>query len=220
MPLPRFPPANRCRNSALSVSMGLPMIPRFRDKLAEEFADRRQKNTRYSLRAFAAFLETDHSTLSQVLRGRRGVTTPQIRAWARKLNIDSDTAAAYVAAEHLDDESSRLRANQLRHWTAEAIAIAAEPVHWRIVKLCRMRGSRPDSRWIASQTGAGVDQVNVALARLLRLRLIEMRSPGGWADLLPAAQTERDFRRIALSRIRRQAAEHDVVLPRLRDGRT
>ena len=192
------------------------MVTQFRDQLAQEFARRRQNNARYSLRAFAAFLGTDHSTLSQVLRDRRAVTTAQIRAWARKLNIDSETAAAYIAAEHLEDEPSRLRASQLRHWTAEAIGIATEPVHWQIVKLCRTGVSRPDSRWIAGETGATVDEVNIALARLLRLRLIEMPSPDRWIDLLPAAETERDFRRIALNRVRRQAAEHDVVLPRVR----
>src|SRR5271168_1005637 len=45
--------------------------PGFRAKLAEQFEARRERNPRYSLRAFAAFLGADHSTLSRILRGAR-----------------------------------------------------------------------------------------------------------------------------------------------------
>jgi hypothetical protein len=46
----------------------------FRNWLCIEFARRRKDNPRYSLRAFAAALKTDHSTLSQIIRGRRTLT--------------------------------------------------------------------------------------------------------------------------------------------------
>lgn len=43
----------------------------FRARLRQEFESRRRKNPRYSLRALAMFLNTDHSTLAQILRGAR-----------------------------------------------------------------------------------------------------------------------------------------------------
>jgi hypothetical protein len=95
-----------------------------------------------------------------------------------------------------------------RHWIAEAMAIVSQPVHWHIVRLSRMPEFQPDCRWIAGQIGVGVDDVNLAFTRLLRLRLLEVRTPSQWRDLMRVRKmTEREFRRLALSRIREKAAE-------------
>jgi hypothetical protein len=53
------------------------------------------------------------------------------------------------------------------------MAITSEPAHWRILRLCRTSEFRPDCRWIVGQIGASVDDVNLALSRLLRLGLLE-----------------------------------------------
>ena len=54
-----------------------PQAGSFRERLQAELAQRCGRNARYSLRAFANFLETDHASLSQLLRGTR-------RTYARK----------------------------------------------------------------------------------------------------------------------------------------
>src|SRR6185369_8942189 len=146
----------------------------FRERLEQEFAARRVKNPRHSLRAFAAFLGADHSTLSQILRGSRRAPAAQIRAWCRKLGLTQEEAAVYIAAEHVPDDATAQRQHQLRHWTAESLGILTERAHWEIVRLSRAEGFQPDCRWIAQEAGLTVDQVNVALSRLLRLRLLEI----------------------------------------------
>jgi transcriptional regulator with XRE-family HTH domain len=185
---------------------------RFRDRLESELRARREKNARYSLRAFAAHLGTDHSTLSQILRGARGIPIRQLRSWAKTLGFTAEETAVYVAAEHVPDDATAARQQQLRHWTAEAIAIVTEPAHWEIVRLARAPGFRPDSRWIAAEAGLSADAVNVALSRLLRLGLLEAVSTREWKDLTGAA-TERSFRKLALQRVREKAAENQVRLP-------
>ena len=175
----------------------------FRDKLEQEFEGRRSRNPRYSLRAFAAFLETDHSTLSQILRGSRRVPGRRIRAWGSKLGLSPEETTVYIAAEHVPDSAAARRQTQLRHWTAEALSIVTEPVHWEIVRLSRTPEFRADCRWIARQAGVDVDQVNLALSRLLRLGLLEAREHGAWKDTTGLRSlTERDFRRLALARVR------------------
>jgi hypothetical protein len=174
----------------------------------EELAARRAKNPRYSLRAFAAFLETDHSSLGQILRGARPAPQAGIRLWAKKLGMTSEEAALYIAASHVPDEASARRQHQLRHWTAEALAIVREPAHWEIVRLSRTAGFQPDCRWIAAQFGGNVDQVNIALSRLLRLGLLASSPSGRWVDLTGIrALTERQFRKIALARVREKSKE-------------
>ncbi|MBZ5620085.1 MAG: hypothetical protein LAQ69_15375 [Acidobacteriia bacterium] len=180
----------------------------FRERLEQEFAARRAKNPRHSLRAFAAFLGTDHSTLAQILRGSRRAPAGQIRAWAKKLGLTPEEAAVYVAAEHVPDAATAHRQQQLRHWTAEALGIVTERAHWEIVRLSRTGSFQPDCRWIAQQADLTVDRVNVALSRLLRLRLLEVGATGKWKELtgLPSP-TERQFRKLALARVRQMSKE-------------
>jgi transcriptional regulator with XRE-family HTH domain len=167
---------------------------RFSARLAHELETRRGKNARYSLRAFAAYLGTDHSTLSQVLRGRRRAPARQIRAWAKKLGLGAEEASVWVAVEHPDSEADR-------QWTAEAMGIVTERVHWQILDLCRAPEFRADSRWVAERTGVSTDEVNLALSRLLRLGLLEMNA-GRWKERTGLREfTETEFRKIALTRV-------------------
>jgi hypothetical protein len=187
---------------------------RFRTRLAAEWETRRKSNPLFSGRAFAAFLGTDHSTLSQVLRGKRRAPAKQIRLWARKLGWTNEEAAVYVAAEYLPEPSSMAREAQVRHWTAEALAIVLDRVHWDVLSLCNAPHFRTDARWIAEQIGATVDQVNVAVSRLVRLELLEMSSAETWTDRAnTVAMSEQDFRKLALVRVREKAAEAHVDLP-------
>ncbi|HXM43883.1 MAG TPA: hypothetical protein VN924_21800 [Bryobacteraceae bacterium] len=179
----------------------------FRQRLNVEFATRRQTNPRYSLRAFAAFLQTDHSTLSKVMQGNRRATVKQIRGMGKKLGMSPEEIAVHLAAEHVPDASTARRQARLRRWTAEALAVVGGAEHWEILRLCRAPGFRKDCRWIAAQTGVGVDQVNLALTRLLRLGLID----GRWhAQTALAELTEAEFRKLALARVRQKAAEDHI----------
>ncbi len=183
----------------------------FRTRLQEELRIRKESNPRYSLRAFAAFLETDHSALSQILRGKRRPPAAQIRRWSKKLELDAEEAAAYIAAGHVPDAATRERENQLRHWTAEAMAIITKRTHWEIVRLSRTSPFQPDCRWLADQIGVTADEVNLAFQRLLRLRLLQSDAAGRWIDLTnPPVLNEKEFRRAALARVREKAAESRV----------
>jgi transcriptional regulator with XRE-family HTH domain len=184
---------------------------RFRARLRQEFESRRRKNPRYSLRALAIFLNTDHSTLAQILRGVRRVPVSRIRAWARKLKIGAEETAAYIAAEHAPDTQTAQRQHQLRHWTAEAMALTSQAEHWQILRLCRAPEFRPDCRWIAAQIGVNVDAVNLALSRLLRLGLLQLNGTGNWQDTTGVPRlTAREFRKLALARVRKESKEWQI----------
>jgi hypothetical protein len=164
----------------------------FRARLEREFASRKAKNSRFSLRAFATLLGADHSTVAQVMRGTRPAPKESIRSWGRKLGMEREEVAAYIAAEHVPESATLQRQAQLRHWTAEAMSIVEDPIHWEIVQ---MRPEQLESKKIAAQIGATSDKVNIALARLLRLGLLD----GDYQD-------ESEFKTVALSKIREKAA--------------
>jgi len=188
----------------------------FRDWLSQELEKRRLVNPRYSLRAFAALLGTDHSTVSQVLRGKRRVPVAVLRRWGKRLGLAAEEVAAYVAMEHVPDALITKRQEELRHWTAEALAIMKDQTHWQIVRISQMPGFRPDCRWIAKQLGVSVDDVNVSLSRLLRLRLLKIERPRQWKVFVGRGTvSEAEFHKCALIRVRQLAADCGVTLGRI-----
>jgi transcriptional regulator with XRE-family HTH domain len=183
----------------------------FQERLGSEFESRRARNLCYSIRAFAAFLRTDHSTLSQILRGTRRVPSNRIRKWATTLRMGAEEIALYRAAESAPDAGTHLRNEQLRQWAEEARSIVNGPVHLEMIRLSRQQEFRADCRWIAARLGVDVDTVNIALSRLLRLRLLAATGPDQWKDSTGIQDlTESAFLGVALERVRRSAGENSA----------
>ncbi|GAB4147675.1 MAG: hypothetical protein Tsb009_20960 [Planctomycetaceae bacterium] len=154
----------------------------FREFLQRELARRCADNPQYSLRAFAKSLRIDHSTLSQILRGKRRLTTETIRALANELGIaevDVDSFVAYEQRVAGDDGWER----HVRQLQEEAMEIISQWHHFAILELIRLESFRPDCRWIARVLDITVDDVNMALTRLLHLGLLEMVDQKTWLDL-------------------------------------
>jgi transcriptional regulator with XRE-family HTH domain len=186
----------------------------FSERLRREFETRRERNPRYSLRAFAGFLRTDHSTLSQILRGARRVPPGRIRVWSKILGMGAEEISLYAAAESAPDAATHRKHELLRHWTAEAESITNGPIHLQIIRLSRNPDFRADCRWIAARLKVDVDEVNIALSRLLRLRLLAAAAPNQWMDLTGISQlTERAFLGVALERVRESAGDfHSEIM--------
>jgi hypothetical protein len=124
----------------------------FRTVLQAELDRRRAVNPRYSLRSFARDLTVDHSTLSQILRGRRRLTGRSVRAFGRRLRLAAPVIAELCA---LENESAVLSALDRPSFQA-------------------------DSRWVATMVGIPLDEVNVTLQRLLRKRILTMTMRARW----------------------------------------
>ena len=155
----------------------------FRFVLQAELARRCSKNPQYSLRAFASYLEIDHSTLSQYLRGKRRLTERAIRKFGIRLGFDPETIEGLILTEqHLPREDCDAVLHQAKELACDTVNLLAEWHHYAILELVRLRTFRPDTRWIARVLGISEDEVNVALQRLLRLQLLEMAAPDRWID--------------------------------------
>ncbi len=120
--------------------------------LQTELARRQLGNARYSLRSFARDLSVDHSTLSQILRGKRRLTGRNVRAFGRRLRLPAPDIAELCA---LENEAAVLAALDRPNFQA-------------------------DSRWVASMVGIPIDEVNVTLQRLLRKRIVTMTARARW----------------------------------------
>lgn len=123
-----------------------------RHLLSETLARRRGINPAYSLRALAQSLGVHHATLLRLMAGRTVAKPDCIRRIGRRLGLS-------------DAEAQQLSLAEARRAVCRAV--------------CR-HDFRPDSRWLAAVTGLPLDQVNVALQRLLVDRVLVMQGRRDW----------------------------------------
>jgi transcriptional regulator with XRE-family HTH domain len=159
----------------------------FRLYLQSELARRCTRNAQYSLRAFALHLGVDHSTLSQWLRGRRPMTSRSIESVGEALGLSRTAVRAYVESAQREHDDGPFRLSSVL--TGETLEAIREWYHVALLELTRLREFRTDSRWIARVLDISVDEVNVALQRLIRLDLLEMEATDRWVDKSGDAST-------------------------------
>jgi uncharacterized protein (TIGR02147 family) len=151
--------------------------------LRERLRAAMRRNPRFSLRSFAKQLGIDHSTLSQVLRGRRRLSARALQAVGKRLGLSEEAVRAY-------NQGSRKRPNpknlpeDIRNFQFDLDTFQLLSVwhHYAILELLQIQGFKTDSRWIADALGIAVEDVNIALQRLLRLGLLEMSGRDRWID--------------------------------------
>jgi plasmid maintenance system antidote protein VapI len=90
----------------------------FAELLTSEFRRRQTCNRRYSLRAFARSLKTDHSTVSQFLRRKRPITAAGVRRMAAALGLGPEQI------DELCDETTLCRLTTQRSFRPDSRKIA------------------------------------------------------------------------------------------------
>lgn len=139
-------PKSRARDWRMLGHISKPSLMGLPAFLEREYGRRRGRNPRYSLRAFARDLGCDHSTLSQ---------------WIRRTRPISEEAAQQICDALQLVGSERSHAREIDE-TDMAVLLAI-----------RTSGAR-DSAALATATGLTVDQINLALFKLLRLAILRM----------------------------------------------
>lgn len=155
-------------------------IPRL---LRERLRAAVRRNPRFSLRSFAKQLGVDHSTLSQVLKGRRQLSARALEAIGKRMGLSEEALRAYAQSfrrkKNSNNQPESIRTFQFDLDTFQLLSVWH---HYAILELIQVQGFQADSRWIANTLGIAVADVNIALQRLLRLGLLEMSGPGRWRD--------------------------------------
>ena len=186
----------------------------FRRTLQDELARRCARNGQYSLRAFARDLETDHSTLSQIMRGRRTLTERAIRKLGASLGLASEDIERTVLSESRQGvhEHSGRSVEVLRELTEDALAVIRGFEHYAILELTHLDDFNPDVSWISRMLGIDSDAINVAIARLLRLELLKMTSATTWVDCTGDVTNFLDgIAYEAVSNLSERAREHAIA---------
>jgi len=191
--------------------------PGFRDYLQQQLAMRCARNAQYSLRAFANYLGVNHSTLSQMLRGKRTITAEAIEKFGFRLGLSPKQIGGWIQGEKQRPLKGTAQQGQLHQLARDAAEVLEDWRNFAILELTRLEDFQTDSRWIARMLGITVDEVNIAISRLCRLRLLKMNEDGRWQDQLGDAVMDLDsFSAAAIEKMMQQM--HELTAAGVRDA--
>lgn len=141
----------------------------FRQHLREELVGRCQKNPRYSQRAFARFLSVDHSTLAKLLNGKRPLGKKAVVRLGTKLGMSPLEIEGYLSTQ----TPAETEPDKYQQLADDTFQIIADWQHFAILELMRVQGFNGQPKWIGARLGISVAEVNEALIRLERAKMIK-----------------------------------------------
>lgn len=138
------------------------------------FLERRSRNPRYSLRAFANSLEVSRTTLSDVLSGKRHFSTKNALKVASRLSLSpEETRELIVETQGLKSKALPTLGFQILE--EDAFRMISDWYHYAILNLARLKNNRGDAFWIASRLGISPLEARTAILRLSRMGYVEIR---------------------------------------------
>ena len=166
----------------------------YREILRGRLQEKIERNSRYSLRAFATLLGISPALLSQVLSGKRGLSLTKARAVAQKLRLtkaEQDFFCDLVTAEHHKNDDVRIKAQArvdayvpttVRSLSLESFARVHEWYHFAILEAIRLTDFQPSVPWLARKLNVAELKVRLAVERMVEMGLLEITPSGQWVD--------------------------------------
>lgn len=187
----------------------------YRQYIEREFRRRCRRNSLYSLRAFARDLEISASKLSEVLRGKCGLSTfaaEQLCVHLHLSEVETEHFIILVEAEHSRNPSRKAQArDQLKRFQAahgyseldiERFKIISDWQHLAILELMELENFQSDLEWIAQKLELDIFIVSESLERLEKFNLIETKQgrfvPTGANLAVESAVASREMREFHL----------------------
>jgi uncharacterized protein (TIGR02147 family) len=163
--------------------METPRAKDYRELLKDELAARCQRNPRYSQRAFARDIEMPPHKLSEVLRGKQGLSRPTAERIGKNLGMNAEERRRFcdlVDQKHGRSLAKRQAAAARLARDAQApktldldrFHLISDWYHLAILELAKVAGFKGAPRWIAGCLGITEAEAKLALERLERLGMI------------------------------------------------
>lgn len=129
--------------------------------LNEELQKRKSKNTGLSLRTFAKKIGISHSTLSQILSGKRTLTEKTLRQILAGLNLDATLEKRLLQAFEKNPAC-------FMEVTDQTLMMTNAWYYDAILELTLIRGFQSDEEWIARQLKLPIEECRQAIANLVK----------------------------------------------------
>lgn len=140
-----------------------------------EYLNRRNKNSNYSIRAFALYLNIAAPTVSHLLSGKRKPSQKFVKNLFKRLNASPKEQEVILSSiKSSKVESEKLSAIAHYHQIAlDSFKVLADWYHYAILEMTSVKSFKSNFAWIANQLDLSVPEVQQAVERLIRLELLE-----------------------------------------------
>lgn len=167
----------------------------YRNYLKAELAVRCTKNSKYSLRAFSKVLNINVSQLSRVFKGKKNISYEKALKISEVLRLNKQEKEYFcnlvILASVRSAEAKELIEERLieGHPTKkfstlelDAFRVISEWYHYAILEMTNLKYFKSDSKWIAKKLNTSQAEVELAIDRLKRLELLEVKK-GKWVKV-------------------------------------
>lgn len=167
----------------------------YRGFLDRAFQGRVRRNPDYSLRAFARDLGFPASKLSEIMRGRCGLSRKSGLRIAEKIRLSPEETEYFltlIESEHARSPSRKKRAQELlerqkalrsfAEMDLDRFRIISDWHHFAILELTETQGFRSNAKWVADRLGITEEQARAAIDRLLENGLLKENSADEWVQ--------------------------------------
>jgi uncharacterized protein (TIGR02147 family) len=196
----------------------------YRSYLRGVLAERVSRNPLYSLRSMAKHFQVSPSLLSDVLRGRKGLSIKTSLKVARKLELDPreteylgllvqhEKAETKVDREAVLQRIQAFRQNEnKRDLSLDAFRMIADWYHIPILEMTGLDRFKFTPRAIAQRLGITEVEAHAAIERLERLELLEKKEGGGWKKTHFRGIFQSQAANSALKHLHRQMLERAIT---------
>jgi uncharacterized protein (TIGR02147 family) len=177
----------------------------FIEHLKWTLEDRIKSNSNYSLRAFAKSLNVEASSLSQILRKKRPLSSKMKLRLMKGLDLNEEVLKTIFEKvnAHKGDARTSL--------SLDAFKVISDWQHFAILELIRTKNFKPDIRWIASKLGINYLEVQAAVDRLQNLDFLVIDASGEWIDQIDCSEIyAHEFTSIAQKHLQKQILKKAV----------
>lgn len=144
-----------------------------RTLLLDEFASRKGRNPRYSLRAFARDVGISPTSLSQVLSEKRKLSKKNILRIAERLAL-SPQEVANLLSHITRNEPNNVEQSAFLQIQDDTFRMMSDWYYFAILSLSRLPTNKANPDWVAKRLGISAVEAATAVERLQRLGFLEV----------------------------------------------
>lgn len=203
----------------------------YRSYLRAELAQRIERNGAYSLRAFARQIDCAPSTLSEILKGRKGLSESKAFSVAMKLGLSAPEAEYFTllvshdraqTADARDFCLQKMRAlhpqNVAKDLGVDAFKLIADWYHLAVLELANLADFSLTVEAAARELEISLLEARTALDRLERLELVLKNADGSYGrapgrNLVASAEKNAALRRYHEQMLAKAAASLSAESP-------
>ncbi|HBQ20538.1 MAG: hypothetical protein A2Z91_08020 [Deltaproteobacteria bacterium GWA2_38_16] len=157
----------------------------YRTFLKADLAKRCHTNPRYSLRAYAQYLQMSPAQLSRVLQKKRAISSDKALEISSILNLKGNKREYFCNLIHLDSAKSPMAKEYIENKLKDSrpskdfyllemdiFRMVSDWYHSAILELVECHDFKPSISWIARRLGIPQVEAELAIERLKRLNLL------------------------------------------------